>query len=574
MRPLKKVLLLAGLAALAVLQGAYAWNARLGWRARAVAQNPEEKLRLLRRADAVFPWSSAVSFELGQAYFEQGAEAMGDPEARDPLFRKAIASYLRSLRLDPGSAAAHLGLGQALLYAGYAGLPTPLPYFDEYKRAAQLAGHTSQIHYEAGLVLFERWDSLKPEEQDFAARLLKSALAGPGEARLQGLLESWYLSGHEPGRMERVLPDEAGALRAYARFLGERSLSLEDRQSALARAEALEVARARAEAERSRRAADAGMPSESAFRGNVALDALKSVRFYQALTGKELFAPQEYDRLLKSVRRLLAMSWVIENPSLDDPEGILAAYLDAEDDLGALGAFERFLKERHLLDEGSGGTPFRSMKALAFRLGLDFKLGRYHDISGIEGLLASSSTVLAPSGRESYARILRLIAEASLRLNNDIEAEAFFRKAREVGPESLDLLLGLERCYRSAGDETKAAEMREAALKLTTPQELDLGGRAVAKGQTARIDLVTTGGPRAFRLDFGPSEPGTVPLVSIFLDGRVVWEKYGDTGIAEFTGTVKEGPARLEITAVNSPVGLIRLEMAEEGPGDRLFTEK
>ncbi len=566
MRTLKKVLLLAGLAALAVLQAATAWNARLCWRAKAAAQNPEEKIRLLRRADAVFPWSSAVPFELGQAYFEQGAEAMGDPATRDPLFRKAIDCYLRSLRLDPGSAAAHLGLGQALLYAGYAGLPAPLPYFDEYKRAAELTGHSNQIHYEAGLVLFERWDSLRPEEQDFAARLLKSATAGPGVARVLDLLESWYLSGHEPGRIERVLPDEADALRTYARFLGERSLSLEDRQSALARAEALEVARARAEAGRSRRAADADMPSESAFRANVALDALRSVRFYQALTGKELLPPREYDRLLKSVQRLLAMSWVIENPSLDDPEGILVAYIDAEDDIGALEAFERFLKERRLLDEGSGGTPFRSLKALAFRMGLSFKLGRYHDIAGVEGLLASSSTVLAPSGRESYVRILRLIAEASLRLNNDIEAEAFFQKAREVGPDSLGLLLGLERCYRRTGDERKAAEMREAALKLTTPKEFDLGGRAVAKGQTVRIDLITTGGPRTFRLDFGPSGPGTVPLVSIFLDGRVVWEKYGDTGIAEFTGTVKEGAARLEITAVNYPVSLIRLEMADEDP--------
>jgi hypothetical protein len=566
MRTLKKVLPIAGLAALVALQAATAWNARLCWRAKALAQNPGEKIRLLRRADAVFPWSSAVPFELGQSYFEQGIEAMGDPETRDALFQNAVASYLRSLRLNPGSAAAHLGLGQALLYAGYAGLPTPLPYFDEYKRAAELTGHASEIHYEAGRVLFERWDSLKPEEQDFAARLLKRSMSGPGEARVLDLLESWYLSGHDAARIGRVLPDEAEALKTYARFLGERSLSLEDRQAALIRAEALEVARARAEAERSRRAADADMPSESAYRGNVALDALKSVRFYQALVGKELFAPQDYDRLLRSVRRLLAMSWVIENPSLDDPEGILAAYLEAEDDTEALGAFEKFLQERRLLGAGSGATPLRSMKALAFRMELDFKLGRYLNIAGVEGLLASSSTVLAPSGREGYVRILGLIAAASLKLNNDIEAEAFYRKAREIGPDSLDLLLGLEECYRRMGDETKAAGMREAALRLTTPKDLELGGQAVAKGQTARIDLITTGGPRAFRLHFGPSEPGTVPLVSIFLDGRVVWEKYGDTGLAEFAGTVKEGAARLEISAVNVPISLIRLETAPSEP--------
>jgi len=131
-----------------------AWNARLCWRARDAAKTPDEKVRLLRRAEAVFPWNSAVSFELGRVYFEQGAESMADPAARDDLFRKSIDSYLRSLRLNPASAAAHFGLGQALLYAGYAGLPTPLPYFDEYRRAAELTGHDSQIHYEAGKVLF------------------------------------------------------------------------------------------------------------------------------------------------------------------------------------------------------------------------------------------------------------------------------------------------------------------------------------------------------------------------------------------------------------------------------------
>ena len=73
----KKVLPLVGLAALVLLQAAVAWNARLCWRVRAVVTDPDAKIRLLERADAVFPWNDAASFELGKVYFERGVEVLG-----------------------------------------------------------------------------------------------------------------------------------------------------------------------------------------------------------------------------------------------------------------------------------------------------------------------------------------------------------------------------------------------------------------------------------------------------------------------------------------------------------------
>ena len=88
----------------------------------------------------------------------------------------------------------------------------------------------------------------------------------------------------------------------------------------------------------------------------------------------------------------------------------------------------------------------------------------------------------------------------------------------------------------------------------------------MAKGETVRIDLVTAGGPRTFRLEFASDAAGSAPLVTVLLDGRVAWEKYGDTGIAEFSGTLIPGPAILEITAVSEPIGLIRLSSAGSEP--------
>ena len=568
---MKKICLIAGLAALVVFQAAFAWNARLCWRAKAVARDADEKIRLLRLADAVFPWNDAVSCELGQVSFERGAEALGDPAARDAMFRRSIEAYLRSLRLNPGSPGAHFGLGQALLYAGYVGQATPLPYFDEYRRAAELTGHNSQIHYDAGKVLLGRWDSLGPAEKEFVAGLLKSSIAGKGQDRLLDLLEAWNLAGRDPGLIDRVLPEDPEALKTYARFLGERGLSLEARQSALARAEALEVARARTDVERGRRAADAFRAAEAARHVGDALEALGSVRFYQALTGRELFDPREFAGLLKSSRRLLAMNRIEETRSLDDPDGTIAAYLDLEDDFTALGEFETFLKERGLAGETGADSPFKDLKALGFRMNLDFKLNRYRDIARFGGTLLSSSMVIAPSGKPSYVRILTLIGESNLKLDNVYEAEGFYRRALEAGPGDLDVFSGLERCYSRLNNEAKAAEVSRAIGKLTTPAEIDLGGRTVAKGETVKIDLVTTGGPRTFRLAFTPdSGGGPGPLVTIVLDGRVAWERNGDTGIAEFTGTLGQGPSALEITAVSGPFSLARLWLSVPPRADNL----
>lgn len=561
----KKILPIAGLAVLVLLQAAVTWNARLWWRAKAVETDPEAKIGLLRRADAVFPWNEAVAFELGKIYFEQAAEALEDAAARDVLFGRSVESFMRSLRLDPASPETHFRLAQTLLYTSYLALPTPLSYFEEYKRAAELTGHNSQIRYDVGKVLLSRWESLTPEEKDFTVGLLNKSLAGNDEERLLDLLETWHLSVRDYALIARILPDNAAALQTYARFLGERSLSLEARQSALARAEALEVTRARQELDRGRREAESFRTAESSAHCAAALEALGTVRFYQNLIGKELFDPKEYAEVRKAARRLLAVNRIEETHSLADPDGAIAAYLAVEDDFTALNEFETFIKERGLLAEDEGTSPFKDLQTLAFRTTLDFQQNRYRDIARLGGLLASSSLIIAPSGRPSYVRILRLIGESNAKLDYVYEAEKYYRMAVEIDPENFDVLLGLERCYGRLNDEAQAAEVRRAIDRLTSPAVIDLGGRLVGKGESFKIDLVSAGGARTFLLEFSPASPGGHPLIAVFLDGRVIWEGNGDTGSASFPAILGPGPASLEITAVSDAVNLGRITQTVPG---------
>jgi hypothetical protein len=558
----KKILSIAGLAVLVLAQAVVAWNARLCWRARAVETGPEAKIRLLGRAASAFPWNAEVSFELGRAYFSRGAEALGDPGSRDRSFGLAVAAFLRSLRLDPGSSAAHFELAQTLLYTHYLGLPAPLGYFEEYKRAAELTGHNSRIHYEVGKVLLGRWAGLSAQEKDFVAGLLKGALAGKEEERLADFLEAWNLAGRDPEIIDRVLPDDAASLRAYARFLGERALSLEARQSALARAEALDVARARTELDRARREAERFRTADSSARAAAALAALDSVRFYQDLTGHRLFDPRDYKSIRTGARRLLAMNRIEETRSLADGDGLIAAYLADEDDPAALGEFDTFLKERGLGAADDPDSPLKDLRVLLLRTSLDFKLNRYRDIARVGDLFSSSSLVIAPNGRPLYAAILRLVGESDLKLDSVYDAERFYRMAQEAEPDDLDVLLGLARCYGRLNDEARAAGVRKAIGRLISPPLTDLGGRVVPKGGTFEGSFVSAGGRLRVRLETGPADPGPPPLVSVFAGGRVVWEKIGDTGPVEFEIDPGPGPFSLEVAAVSGGIRLDRIGLA------------
>jgi len=553
----KKTFLLFGLVALVVLQAAIAWNAHLYWKAKEPAAGPEERIGLLRRAAAVYPWNDLVAFELGKATFERGAEALGDPAERDALLSQSVGSFLRSLRLNPGAPEVHFHFAQALLYMSYLSLPAPVPYFEEYKKAAELTGHNSQIYFEVGKVLLARWEALSAAERDFTLDILKKMLSGKDEERLLDLLETWNLEVRDTSLIDRILPEDAALVRAYARFLGEKSLSLESRQAALAKAEQLDFLRAKNELDLGRREAEAFRNAEASAHYVRALEALGAIKFYQALAGRELFDIREYAEALKSARRLLAMDRIEETRSLADDDGTIAAYLEIEDQYTLLGEFEAFIKERGLLGEGpTAVSQVKDLRTLAFRMALDFQQNRYRDIVRVGDLLASSSLVISPSGKASYVRVLGLIGESYLKLDYVYEAERYFRMALEIEPENLAVLLGVERCYDRLNDEDKAAGARRTIDRLVTPVTIDLGGRLLRKGETFKEVLVTDGRPRKISLEFALPAAGSRPLVAVFFNGRVVWEGTADAGSASFPASPRPGGNSLEITAVSDSVTL------------------
>jgi tetratricopeptide (TPR) repeat protein len=566
---MKKALLLIALAVVAAIQGAVYWNAHLFERARRTALSAPEKAETLELAARVYPGNERVFLELGRAYFERGAEALGAAGPRDAAFGRSLRAFLKALRLQPASAEAHIGLAQTLQYMNWLALSTPIPYFEEFKKAAALTGHNSQVYYEVGKVLLGRWESLRPEERDFALEILRKSLAGKDPERLRDLLEVWNLHGRDEAVIDRVLPADPAMLRGYARFLGEKSLSLAARERALSRAEFLDFEKARNELEQARRGYEYFQNEESATRLVSCLALLKSIVFFQALTREELFDPREFAGVFKEAYLLLAKSRIERTGTLDDPDSAMESYLRLEDEPLAVGEFETFLKERGLLggDDAPGSRP-KDLRTLAFELRLGYKQNRYRDITKAGEALEKSALIIPESGRADYARILGLVGDSFMKLDYLYEAERYYLKALSVGPESLEGLVRLERCYERLTSDRKLEEVRQRLAGLMSPGAIELGGQPLRPGSPFAIDLVCDGRPLTATVVFEGFEQGGRPLVTALWNGRVVCDEYAEGGQLSFRVRPAAGANSLVLETSNVSVTLVRLTLSAAPAGE------
>lgn len=566
---MKKTLVLAALAILAVFEIAIYWNVRLLDRAAGLSGDPVEKVRVLEGVARVYPWNDRVSLELGKACFESGAQSLGNVPARDAAFDRSVRHFLRALRLNPGSAAAHFELAQTLQFMSYLSLPAPAAYFEEFKKAAALTGHNSQVYAEVGKVLLGRWESLRPEERDFTLDILRKTLAGRDLARLREVLDIWYLHVRDYAVSDGIVPEDPGTLRDYARFLGEKSLSLEARAKALSRAEAIDFENAKGELERAQRSFEYFQGEDAATRVSSALSLLRAIEFYQGLVGEERINPKEHAQALKAAYLLLAKAQVERTRSLDDPDGFMESYLRLEDQPLAVNEFEKFLTERGLLGpEQTAASRPQDLKTQALELGLDFKQNRYRDIVKAGEALDRGAFVISEAARPYYARIFGLVGDSDMKLDYLYEAERAYLKAVTAAPGRLADLIRLERCYERLGSDQKLADIRQRMTALLAPPLTDLGRRPVENARPTRFDVVCDGRPLTWTLTFGTVRTDSRPLLTVLWNGRVVREAYAGGGRLTFSANPVAGPNSVVIETVGEPVTLLALER-NPGPPDR-----
>jgi len=558
---MKKILTLAALGLIGLAAVCLYWNAHLYYRAKDTIENPAERVRLLEKANTFFPWNDLVHFELGKAFFELGTENLGEVGRRDADFRKGLQSFERSLRLSPGSLQAHFQMAQSLLYMTYLSLPVPVGYFEEYKKAALLTGHNSPIFYEVGKVLFSRWPELSAAEKDFTLDILKKLLAQKNQEKLLTFLRIWDLNVKDYAALDRILPEDPAVDRAYAGFLGERGLSLEERQKALSRAEHLEYLKAKNESEQGQRAFDYFQVGEAAGHFSACLDILKNIRFYQTLTGRPLIDRKEYEDLRRSVYLSLAKCKIEETRKLEDAEPEIDAYLSLENQVAALGEFEIFLKERGVLSV-EPALNVKSLKQMAFRLSLAFKQNRYRDITGVGASLERSLLIVPDDMKADLVEVLVVVGDAYQKLDYIYESEKSYTKALDIDPRNLDALRKLRKCYERLNDAEKAKAAEERVQRVLSPREQLFERLFLGKGQAQPFALALEAGKITLNLAFSNEEAVPDALVSLDFNGLVIWEGYAGAGGLTLSVDAVTGPNTLVLRAVSGPVTPVSLTWA------------
>ena len=555
---MKKALILAALGLLGLAAVCSYANIHLYYAAKAMTDDPAARIRLLEKANRVFPWNDLVHFELGKAYFERGVEDLGNVISRDADLRRSFASFERSLRLDPGALQAHFQFAQSLLYMTYLSLPAPVSYFEEFKKSALLTGHNSQIFFEVGKVLLSRWTGLSPAERVFTSDILERMLAQKDKEKLASVLQVWDIDARDYALMDTILPEDPATLRLYARFLGEKALSVEARQKAISRAESLEYLTAEGEAEAGQRALDSFRTAEAVTHFSACLSILGNIKFYQALTGEILIDPKEYADLRRSAYLNLAKCRIEETRSLESAEPDLEAYLSLEDRSSAVGDLETFLKERSVLP-AEPALNAKDLKPLVFQLRLSFRQNRYRDITRIGASLEQGLVFVPEAMKADLLETYEIIGDAFQKLDYIYEAERFYDKALDGRPGSLALLLKIRKGYERLNDEAGLLKADKAILAALTPAEQALGGVPVPKGTERAIPLVLEAGRIALDLAFEASGEGLGAVASLEFNGRVVWEdRVGPAGCT-VKAEAATGTNSLVLGAVSAPVFPVRL---------------
>ncbi len=523
---LKKILPLIAIAVIAIIDISIYWNVHLYYRAEGNTEDIDKKIKILERANQIYPSNGLVFYELGKAYFDLGIQNLHDRVISESYLRKSIESYSRSIKINPASFFSHFNFAQSLLYMSFFYPSYNISYYDEYRKAALLAGHNHQIFYEVGKIYLSIWPEISEKDKDFTFDVLRKIASGKEKEKLQNLMQIWDLNVKDYAVMEKILPEDAAVYRFYARFLGEKSLSLEKRQEMLARAEFMEFERAKKEYH-------AGENDFLYFRLKEALthfkscvNALDRINFYQSLVHQTLIGSSEFIELRKSTLLNLAKCQIEMGWKLEEVEGDLRLYLKLEDEVAEVGKLELYLRSRELIEEKLE-TSLDDLNRLSFHILLSFKQNRYRDIMRVGNILRESFLVVPEAQKNTYVKILLLIGDSYQKVDYIYDALEFYEKALEIEPDSLKTLLRIRQNHERMNEEEKIRETDKKIEKLMAPRERMFKNLLINKGQKYSQVLNLDGREIILTLHFkGGRERDIIPLICVFFNGKVVWESY------------------------------------------------
>lgn len=558
MKKYKKIILTAAFAIIGIIEIGIYWNSHLYYRAKEKIEDNEKKIKVLKNANLFYPSNDLVYYELGKAYFNLGINSLQDKELRDTYLQKSIKSFTRSLKINPCSIFGHFNFAQSLLYMSYFQPSFEVNYYDEYKKAALLTGHHGQIFYEVGKIFLSRWSNLSEEDKDFTIEILKKIVSNKDREQLQAIMQIWEMNVKDYKVMGKILPEDSGVYRLYAQFLGEKSLSCEVRQNILTQAEFLDYEKARNEYSLGQSEFQYFRIREAFNHFNSCLNILRRIKFYQNLTQNRLIDPLEFEGILRSVYLNLAKCLIAEGKKLEDVKGYLRSYFVLEDEVASINKLESYLRERGIIKEKLEES-FNELGRLSFQILLKFKKNRYRDIMKAGTLLQQSIVVIPEAVKKDYVEILKIVGDSYQKGDYIFDAREFYQKALEIDPYNLESLLRFRKNCERLNDDEKIRETDRKIEKLLSPREQVMRDSTINKGRTFSRPLTLDGREITIDLHFSNDEQEIFPLISVFFNGRVIWENYIKNKVLSFSLNSKIGQNSLQIIPLNRSISLTKI---------------
>jgi len=554
----------AGLLAVLVVAVAAAalmyWSQHLTYKAMK-QEDAALRVAVLEKAAAFWPLNDRAFYELGKAHFDYAYQNLDDVDLGKDHFRRSARRFRQSLRLNPADFYGHYNYGRTLFHLDFLLPAEDFDFVREYKKAADLTGHRSEIYYQVGKMLLSQWNDLSGEDRAFTTGILKKIAARGNREQFTRIMHTWEMNVGDYAVMGQILPDDAALLRMYAEFLGEKSLDQRERHNVLALAEHLDFQRAGEEFSRAEYHFRYYRPRQAAPLYRRCLDILEGIAFYQGLTGRSPIDAAEYADMMMASNLKLAQCEIMQGRGLEEVEGYLRAYLSLSEKVADASELESYLVENRLIGERLEDS-LNDLGLLSFHCLLYLKQNHYRDVKNIGEMLERSFVVVPEEDKEDYIQVLRWVAKAHQITGYFYDASDFYERALELDEGNVATLLDMRQNYERLNDEREMARIDRRLEELLAPREMLFRDKTIGKGQPFQQPMTLDGSRVSLSLVFASGEEGesrVVPLVSVHWNGRVVWEDYLREDTVILSLETEQGENRLEVRPVNRDVRLSRI---------------
>jgi len=550
----KKILTLAAIIIAAIVNIFIYWNAHLYYQAKNRAKDSEKKIKTLQGANHIHRYNSLVYYELGAAYYELGINNLSDINVSEDYFQRAIQNLIYSIRLNPGSYKSHFYLAQSLLYKNYFSPADEWDYLREFKNAALLTTHNRQVFFETGKFFLFRWPTLDFEDKDFTTDVLRKSLENKDRRKLNEFFLIWETNALDYDIMGKILPEDPEIYRLYAQFLGERSLSIEERKKAIAQAESLEFKRAEKEL-------ILGQNEFQLFRFNPAfhhfstsLNLLNKIRFYKKFT--DLIKVNE---LRKAVILNLGKCSIELNRDLEKAYKHLTSYIILEDKKEPLKKLESYLVKRNLITEKLSSR-FDDVSLFSLKLLLYFKQKKFREIIDIGGNLHKNLLSIHESRKKDFMKILHIIGDSYHKTGLNYDSIELYKRVLEIEPNNLDSLFKLKKIYIRLNKDEETQEIDNRIKELQGPKEIIFENPLIPKDQPLSLTFTFEEGQNIkYSLYFQREGEEDLFLISIFFNNRIIWENYLKDEALHIAVNSLPGSNILQILPINKAILLKKL---------------